>query len=49
MKIPEDFYKLYKSVTLTADVIFVNGNDFMITSSRKINFVTVEHIIRFNS
>ena len=31
-------------ITLTADVVFVNVNLFMITSARKLNFVTVEHI-----
>ena len=38
------FYKLHKFVTLTADVIFVNGNTFTIKSARKIKFVKVEHI-----
>ena len=31
VKIPEDFYKINKLVTITADLIFVNGNTFMIT------------------
>ena len=44
MKIPEDFYKLHKFVSLTADVIFFNVNEFMITSARKLKLVTVEHI-----
>ena len=44
MKIPEDFYKLHKFESLTADVIFVNVNEFMITSARKLKLVTVEHI-----
>ena len=30
-------------ITLTADVVFVNVNSFMITSARKLRFVTVEH------
>ena len=29
---------------LTADVVFVNVNFFMITSARNLMFVTVEHI-----
>ena len=44
MKIPEDFNKLHKFLTLTADVMFVNLNYFMIESARKLKFVTVEHI-----
>ena len=43
MNIPEDFYKLHKFVTLTADIVFVNVDFFMITSARKLKFVTVEH------
>ena len=31
-------------ITLTADVVFVNVNLFMITSARKLRFVTFEHI-----
>ena len=44
MNIPEDFYKLHKFVTLTTDVMFSNGNAFMITPARKLEFATVEHI-----
>ena len=44
VKIIEDFYKLHKFGTITDDVIFVNGNVFMITSERNIKFATVEHI-----
>ena len=44
VKIIEDFYKLHKFVTITDDVMFVNGNAFMITSERNIKFATVEHI-----
>ena len=43
MKIPEDFYKLHKFVTLTDEFFFVNGNVFMTTPERKLKFVTVEH------
>ena len=41
MNIPEDFYKLHKFVTLTTDVMFSNGNAFMVISASKIKFVTV--------
>ena len=29
---------------ITADVTFVNGNTFMITTARKLKYTTVEHI-----
>ena len=44
MNIPEDFYKLKKFVTLKFYVIFFDGNVFIITSARKLNSATVEHI-----
>ena len=31
-------------MTLASDIMFVNGNSFIITSSRKLRFVTVKHI-----
>ena len=34
----------HKSVTLTADVMFVNGIAFLITFLRNIRLVTTEHI-----
>ena len=49
MKIPEYFYKIHKFVTLTSDVVFLNLNLFMITSARKIKFLTVDHISRQTS
>ena len=42
--VPKDFLKLHKFVTLVEDVMFVNGAPFLITMSRRIKFVTVEHI-----
>ena len=44
VNISEYFYKLHKLVMLTANVMFVNGNVFMITAARKLNFVTFKHI-----
>ena len=44
VKIIKAFYKLHKFATLMADIMFVNGNAFMIASPRKLKFVTVEHI-----
>ena len=43
VNISEYFYKLHKLVMLTANVMFVNGNVFMITAARKLKFVTVKH------
>ena len=42
LRIPRDFYELHKFVTLTADVMFVNGIPFLVTMSRKIKFRTAE-------
>ena len=42
--VPKYFLKLHKFVTLVAYVMFVNGASFLITMSRGISFVTVEHI-----
>ena len=40
-KIPRDFYMLHRIVTLTADVMFVNGFPFLVTQSRNIRLLTV--------
>jgi hypothetical protein len=34
MKIPWDFVEMHKHVTIVADVMFVNGLPFLVTSSR---------------
>ena len=44
VEIPRDFYVLNRFVTLTADVMFVNGIAFLTTLSRKIRLTTVEHV-----
>ena len=44
IKIPKDFYKLHRFVTLTADIMYVNGVPFLTTLSRKISMRTAEHI-----
>ena len=41
---PRDFYWLHHFVTLTADVMFVNGLEFFTTLGRDIGFGTVEHV-----
>ena len=42
--IPRDFYELHRFVTLTADVMFVNGIPFLVTLSRKIKMLTAEYL-----
>ena len=42
--IPRDFYCLHHFVTLTADVMFVNGLAFFTTLGRDIRFGTAEHV-----
>jgi hypothetical protein len=37
---PQDFYKLHKIVTITADLMFVNEIAFLVTFSSKIKFRT---------
>ena len=44
LDIPRDFYQLHHFVTLTADVIFVNGLPISTTLSRDIIFGTAEHV-----
>jgi len=44
VQIPRDFVQLHKYVTLVADVMFVNGLPFLVTSSRGISLVTVEYL-----
>ena len=43
--IPQDFYVLNHFVTITADIMFVNGIAFLITFSRKVRLLTVEHVV----
>ena len=44
VQIPWDFVELHKYVTLVADVMFVNGLPFLVTSSRGISLVTIEYL-----
>ena len=43
-QIPRDFYELHHFVTLTADVMFVNGLPFLVTRSRDIKMITTEFL-----
>ncbi len=42
VKIPRDFIEMRKYVTLVADILFVNGLPFLITSLRGISSITIE-------
>ncbi len=44
VKIPQDFMDLHKYVTIVADVMFVNGLPFLVTSSRRISLVTIKFL-----
>jgi hypothetical protein len=44
VQIPQDLVKMHKYVTLAADVMFVNGLPFLVTSSRGISLVTIEYL-----
>lgn len=41
--IPKDIIAMNADVTLVADVMFVNGIAFLVTLSRRINLITIEH------
>ncbi len=43
-KIPREFMELHKYVTIVADVMFVNGFPFLVTSSRGISLVMIEFL-----
>ena len=49
VKIPRDWYKLNKFVTLMADVMFVCGLPMFVTLSRKIKLVTAEYMPNIKS
>ena len=42
ISIPDDFHRLHRFVTLTGDVMFVNGVAFLVILSRDIRLVTAE-------
>jgi hypothetical protein len=44
VKVPKEFIKLHKDVTLTMDIFFVNGIPFFVTLSRVIYFTGVSHL-----
>jgi hypothetical protein len=44
VKIPRNFIKMHKYVTLVADVFFVNGLPFLVTSLRGISLIMIEFL-----
>ena len=44
VQIPQDFVQLHKYVTLVADVMFVNGLPFLVTSSRGLSLIMIEYL-----
>jgi hypothetical protein len=44
VKIPWDFVEMHKYVTIVADVMFVNGLPFLVTSSGGISLITIEFL-----
>jgi hypothetical protein len=44
VKIPQDILDLNKEITITADVMFVDGLGFMVTNSRGVKFTTSEYV-----
>ncbi len=44
VQIPWNFVQLHKYVTLVADVMFVNGLPFLVTSLRGLSLVRIEHL-----
>ena len=44
VQIPRDIIDMHKYVTLVADVMFVNGLPFLVSSSRGISLVTIEYL-----
>jgi hypothetical protein len=46
VEVPKEIVDLNKAVTIKADVMFVDGLGFAITSSRKIKFTTTEYVVK---
>ena len=44
LPIPRDYYQLNNFVTLTADMMMMYVNTFLVTKSRKIQLITEAHI-----
>ena len=44
ISIPEDFYRLHKIVTITADVMFISSIPFLVTFSKKVKLGTAEFV-----
>jgi hypothetical protein len=44
VEIPRNIVALNKDVTLTADVMFIDGHRFLVTASQNIKFTTSEYV-----
>jgi len=44
VNVPRSFMEIYRYVTIVADVMFVNGLPFLVTSSRGISLITIEYL-----
>ncbi len=44
VEVPHSLVEQNKIVTLAADVFFVDGTGFLMTVSRRIKFITAEHV-----
>ena len=44
VNVPRDLIDMHKYISIVADVMFVNGLPFMVTSSRGISLVTIEFL-----
>jgi S-adenosylmethionine hydrolase len=44
VKVPLETLNLNKEITITADVMFVDGFGFMVTRSREVKFTTSEYV-----
>ncbi len=44
VQIPWDFVQLHKYITLVADIMFLNGLPFLVTSLQGLSLVTIEHL-----
>lgn len=46
VEIPRDILKLHRFLTLTVDVMFVNGIPFLLTRTHGVQLITVEYLPR---
>ena len=49
IRVPKEFFKLYKDVLLTMDVFFVDNIPFFLTLIRKIDITAVSYLLTYKS